>query len=226
MINRKAVENSIVLLKFCPTCGTLLGPFEITDILMKGFVCENNHRWNVLLEQVLYKDHTGEWQALEAYPPDPNTKLTPKEIACIWLLRSELRRHLNHQTAHWLRQLLEILDDGCDGLQEQACRDDLFCVLCGKSIIQRSSDDGYVRIYCCTNRHRLFSRGSLWFKLDDGSNMEILSDSLSRFVINNLNMLCEKPMDLVPLQLREVIPQLTEEAKSKGINPIKKKGRI
>lgn len=173
----QAIRSVAEKFKHCPTCKARLSEREVSDILIVGLSCANNHRFFVPLESVNRNAEGGQFLHLQSHHTDRDG------IAKDWLTNASLRRHLNNSVAESLRILLEIRDGIYDrDRQNEAAKSGIkkFCPKCGETV-KTVGGDGYSVDCQCVNQHRFSERGyRLMFlsdeRLADGSYLELCLD--------------------------------------------------
>lgn len=187
--------QNIEKFKYCPACSKPFRDRKITDIFVKGYECESNHRYFLPVEIVTINETQPEHMRLSSSEQDK------AKIAKAWLTERSFRKHLNPQLATMLRACLEIQEKTYS--KSDVMEKFIFCPWCSRKVREVPSDDSWVIAKKCSQNHEFKERG--YHILFEGCMLEreITYGFLKQCLVSYLNE--EEPSKYVPDQLKPVL---------------------
>jgi hypothetical protein len=134
---------------FCPTCQSALRERPLLDSHLKGYACQNGHRFYLTLIAPL-----GIPTADTIRPPAMTDDL---QILRFWLTDQDARERVPNQLAVVCRRILDIREDG-----HRIARVPypfMFCPRCGDALARFDSDDLHMQGLHCDHFHEFWEHG-------------------------------------------------------------------
>lgn len=205
--------NSLVdydIVKYCPDCGDKLTMLNAVDVLIKQWICVNNHQYYSPMSKIFTHQTGVEFKQLQC------NGTNVLSISREWLSNIFYREHIGHQVAAILRTLWSfVINKNCKIPKDNFYVN--FCVICRNPLSikkERIPVDIYESTYICINQHEFHHRDGLRF-MTEVTEFELCPDmSLNRAIELAEKYTTDKWLsDYVPEQVKSVLLQLIQKIK-------------